>query len=202
MPKVIPQYKAVAKNRIIETATRVFSEKGYHETTMEDVAEAMGVSKGAIYLYFGSKEDLFREICKESPTILQETLQSSFTGGDDLLTSSKVFFEKMIKHSIGESGLIFETLAEASHNNTIRKILEEGYDKTSNVLVSFLEKLRKKGRIKRGIDTRSLARTLIAVYDGLLASLLMGNSRERTMESWEESIKFLMHGVLPARASK
>jgi AcrR family transcriptional regulator len=201
MPKVVPQYREEAKSRILETATRVFSEKGYHETTMEDVAEGMGVSKGALYLYFGSKEELFREICKAAPTILGETLRSSFTG-DDLVASSKAFFEKMMKHSFDELGLNFETLAEASRNATIRKILEESYEKVSDVLISFLEKLKKEGKISRGIDSRSLARTLIAVYDGLLASLFMGNSPEEAIKLWEDSIRFLMYGIAPGRVSR
>jgi len=59
MPKVVPEYKEEAKSRILDVANKVFAEKGYHEATMDDIAKRLGVSKGAIYLYFSSKEDLF-----------------------------------------------------------------------------------------------------------------------------------------------
>ena len=43
---------------ILEAALRLFSSKGFHDTTMEEVANAAGVAKGTIYLYFQSKEHL------------------------------------------------------------------------------------------------------------------------------------------------
>ena len=43
------------RDEILRAATDLFSEKGYHEVTMEEIAEEMGVSKGTIYNYFSSK---------------------------------------------------------------------------------------------------------------------------------------------------
>ncbi len=45
---------------ILEAALRIFSEKGYAQTRLSDVADEVGVAKGTLYLYFSSKEDLFR----------------------------------------------------------------------------------------------------------------------------------------------
>ena len=56
MPKVIPEYKEEAKAKIIKAARSVFSQKGYHDATMDDIATEVGVSKGALYSYFESKE--------------------------------------------------------------------------------------------------------------------------------------------------
>jgi AcrR family transcriptional regulator len=46
----------------VEAARVVFAKKGYHDATMDDVAKEVGVSKGALYSYFKSKEDLLKEI--------------------------------------------------------------------------------------------------------------------------------------------
>ncbi len=46
------------RREILEAALSLFSEKGFHETTVEDVANAAGVAKGTIYLYFDSKEHI------------------------------------------------------------------------------------------------------------------------------------------------
>ena len=66
MPKVVPEYKEEAKTKIIEAARTVFAKKGYHDATMDDVAKEVGVSKGALYSYFKSKEDLLKEIYLQS----------------------------------------------------------------------------------------------------------------------------------------
>jgi AcrR family transcriptional regulator len=50
--------------QLIETATQVFIEQGYRRTQMADVAEAMGVAKGTLYLYVESKEALFDLACR------------------------------------------------------------------------------------------------------------------------------------------
>lgn len=53
-----PRHKALRKRRIFEAAVLLFSTKGFHGTTLEDIAEQVGVSKGTIYLYVKSKEEL------------------------------------------------------------------------------------------------------------------------------------------------
>src|SRR3989338_5864507 len=52
--------------RIIEAATKIFSQKGYFHSKIADVAEAAGVAEGTIYLYFKSKEDLLISIFEHS----------------------------------------------------------------------------------------------------------------------------------------
>jgi len=47
------------KNQILEAAFKVFIDKGYSKTTMDDIVENSGLSKGALYHYYKSKKDLF-----------------------------------------------------------------------------------------------------------------------------------------------
>lgn len=51
---------------ILETAKKIFMEKGYKSVTMKDVVEACGISRGGLYLYFGSTKDIFMEIDRKS----------------------------------------------------------------------------------------------------------------------------------------
>ena len=59
MPRQIPEHRL---KDLLECATRVFIAQGYRRTQMADVAEAMGVAKGTIYLYVESKEALFAAV--------------------------------------------------------------------------------------------------------------------------------------------
>ena len=55
--------KSVQKKKyILETARRVFGEKGYGCVTMKDIVEACGISRGGLYLYFDSTEQILLEI--------------------------------------------------------------------------------------------------------------------------------------------
>lgn len=51
------------RQRLLAAATRLFAERGYDRTSVQEVVEAAGVTKGALYHYFGSKDDLLNEIC-------------------------------------------------------------------------------------------------------------------------------------------
>ena len=62
MPKVVPEYKEIAKNKIIQAAIKIFSQKGFHKSTMDEIAREVGVSKGTLYTYFKSKEEILKEI--------------------------------------------------------------------------------------------------------------------------------------------
>jgi AcrR family transcriptional regulator len=53
---------------IVSAALKLFSERGFSATRLEDVAEAAGVSKATIYLYFDSKQDLFKALIREIAT--------------------------------------------------------------------------------------------------------------------------------------
>lgn len=47
------------RTRILEAAARVFAEKGYHETRMDDIVAAADSSKGSLYFHFANKEEIF-----------------------------------------------------------------------------------------------------------------------------------------------
>ncbi|KOG87710.1 TetR family transcriptional regulator, partial [Streptomyces varsoviensis] len=48
--------------RLLAAATRLFADQGYDRTSVQEIVEAAGVTKGALYHYFGSKDDLLHEV--------------------------------------------------------------------------------------------------------------------------------------------
>jgi AcrR family transcriptional regulator len=65
MPKIAEGTRAARREQIIAAAAECFAKSGYHTTTMADIAEAAGVSKGTPYLYFPGKEALFIALYEE-----------------------------------------------------------------------------------------------------------------------------------------
>ena len=63
MPRISAAHEQQVRDRIIQAAVTVFSEKGYHRATISDVVQRSGLSVGAIYTYFRSKEELFLHGC-------------------------------------------------------------------------------------------------------------------------------------------
>jgi AcrR family transcriptional regulator len=208
MPKVVPEYKEEAKSRILEAANKVFSEKGYHEATMDDIAKRLGVSKGAIYLYFASKEDLFEAMCKTAPQAFKEILYSSFSTDTNPVQSATQFFDKMLKLSASNPGLSFEILSEASRNPTLKRILRQNHAEYEQVLAGFLAEGRKRRIVADNLDIHSLANSLIALWNGLETLLVSGLPVDDARRAWLEALKAIFmnqrttRNDLPIRPSR
>jgi AcrR family transcriptional regulator len=71
MPKVSEEYKKQKRNEILDYAAKLFAQKGFYQTTIDDIAKETGVSKGAVYTYFSSKEEIFLALLDESTEKLQ-----------------------------------------------------------------------------------------------------------------------------------
>jgi AcrR family transcriptional regulator len=94
----VPRWQRRPESRpeeILEAALHVFGEQGFARTRLEDVARRAGVSKGTLYLYFKSKEDLFREMaraCVSARVAEEEEFARTFEG------STRDLLEQFIRH--------------------------------------------------------------------------------------------------------
>lgn len=70
----VERRKAAKRSRLIAAARKVFADKGFHATTIGDITEAADVGFGTFYLYFPSKEAIFRAVVEEGFARLQEEI--------------------------------------------------------------------------------------------------------------------------------
>jgi AcrR family transcriptional regulator len=77
---VSPRLPAARRRRqLLDVALRVFAEQGFHDASMNDIAEAAGVTKPVLYQHFGSKRELFSELLTDVGNELQETIIKALT---------------------------------------------------------------------------------------------------------------------------
>jgi AcrR family transcriptional regulator len=62
--------RAAREDQLLETATRLFKKQGYHNTSMQDLADALGMQKGSLYYYIDSKEELLRRLLAQATSVL------------------------------------------------------------------------------------------------------------------------------------
>jgi len=186
MPKVFPEYKEEAKSKIIEASRIVFAKKGYHDATMDDVAKEVGVSKGALYSYFKSKEDLLKEISLQGHQTLRTILEemSKCTNLEDALEQVYTTITEKFK---GNLHTHFEIVVLASHDSVIRKIVFEDYQKDIAAVEAFVKKKKTQGAIRMDVDARVLAELFTALYLGTLAKLLIGYPNKEVHDDWIKS---------------
>jgi len=78
--------KYSTKEKILDAALEVFSEKGFHPATVDEIADRAGVGKGTLYRYFSNKEALFNELVGLRLEELEGSAKAVLDGHDDVLT--------------------------------------------------------------------------------------------------------------------
>jgi AcrR family transcriptional regulator len=199
MPKVVPEYKEEAKAKIVKAARVVFAKKGYHDATMDDVAKELGVSKGALYSYFESKEDLLKEVSLEGHQTLRKIL-SEASKCSNLEEALNEVYNLLIEQFKGNLHSHFEVIAQSSHDSKIRKIVFEDYQKTIEAVEAFVEEKKKQGVMKTDVDAEALAQLFTALYLGTLAELVIGFPNREVHDHWIKSMLLILGETKPDSA--
>lgn len=122
---------------ILEAAQAVFAEKGFTATKLEDIARRAGVSKGTLYIYYKTKEDLFREVAKSALSIRRGIVSRSVAalgeGPGEVLEKLVDFAVSHISHptlfGLGRMLMAeaanFPELAKSWHDEIAMPILDE-----------------------------------------------------------------------------
>ncbi len=204
MPKVVPGYKEAARSKIVEAGFKIFSTKGYSESTMDDVAAELGVSKGAIYLYFGGKEDLLEAIYKWTQEKSRDGLQSAFRG-KDLDSALEEAYKQLFEERQPQFRIMFEMTGIATYDERVRSILRQYQESYFAIVHELVREQAKKGLVKKG-DTRLMAEMLTALYSGLARMSVLGLPPSMIHRIWTESFAMIVsvdpHGKRGTDASR
>lgn len=84
------------KRRIIEGAMQLFSQKGFQQISMQEIADHIGIAKGSIYHYYKSKDELLREIFWHYYELISKKMK--LIEEDPLLTVRQKFHKQLIVH--------------------------------------------------------------------------------------------------------
>ena len=199
MPKVTSLYKAEVRDKIIQAAIQSFSQTGFDRTKVEDIAKRLGLSKGTIYLYFASKEDLFLAICEYYLKVMKERQHSTvFSKREDLLLDAERFYEEFQKLEQGNDKVMLEMVVESTRNQKLRKAMYEHRLKVYDAVVEHLNKHIDKGLIRRDVDSHALASAFVALYDGLTASKMLGIGEANNKKAWMAMVRAVIAGITAA----
>ena len=196
MPKVTGQYKSDLREKIIQAAIESIAQTGFDRTKMEDIAKRLGLSKGTIYLYFNSKEDLFLAICEHYLKAVRDQQYSAiFSKKEDLVLDSEHFYENFRRLEQGKDRVMLEMVVESSRNSRLKKGMYEHRLKVYDAVVEHLNRQIEKGFIKKGIDVNGLASAFVALYDGLTVSNMLGISEASNKKAWVAMVRAVMEGI-------
>ena len=194
-PRVTDQYKTEVKEKIVQAAITTFSKYGYDKTRMDDIAKSAKLGKGTLYLYFKSKEELFYAISENSIKELKEQLSKLFSKKEDLVHDAEKFYDQYRNLIHDSEKVSFEMIAESSRNPKLRKALYEQRMKVYDIVIDYLHRQIEKGFFRKDMDVNAIASGLVALYDGLTISKLLGISEHYNKKTWAQTIRAIFTGI-------
>ena len=166
--------KLIRLQRIVAAARDLFINKGFSNTTIQDIAAEADVGLGTLYLYAKSKEDLLVMVFKDDILRMIETSYASIPADAPLLEQLMVFFDVHIRYHAHDQVLSRTVLKELSFSTTeqrrqdIAQITQSTYSK----LMKLIERARRDKRISKEMYTGTMAWSAFALYYHLLQGFL------------------------------
>lgn len=196
MPKVSEEHKIKIKNLIYQAALKNFSKNGYANTKMDDIAKTANVSKGTLYLYFQSKEELFLHMCRQNQQSLIEIREGLFMDGASLMADLGRFYDDLVLREKDTERTWLEGVAESLHNKRLRQMVLQQRKSVEELVTGFLTQMRKDaGFFKGEPELRDVARGMIALYNGLTIMRLTGKNDDSIKEAWVKTMYSIITGT-------
>lgn len=173
MPRLTDKRRVERRNHVLLSARRCFQAQGFHATSMGDIIKASGLSAGAVYGYFKSKDELVLAAADASMTELRQELAPLFEDNPpaprDFVRQARQAIDS-ISHrgSVDLRRMAVLGWAEAQRNDALRQQLRAHYDELLAHLVRVAEGWRTNGAIDSD-DAEATARLFLAVIFGFLA---------------------------------
>lgn len=170
--------KARTKAQILQAALTCFSGKGYHQTSMDDIVAESGLSKGALYWHFKSKQELFVSLIEWHMTAFREEAFHVWT--DDMSATDKIqammtFFVDSSEQLIPFFKITIDFWAQTSEDKQLRAIFDGMLVDFQRGLGALIDEGIASGEF-RAVDVPNLALALFAALDALaLYKTLLGD---------------------------
>ena len=157
------------RSHIVEAATGCFIQNGFHQTGMQEICAAAGMSPGALYRYFSSKQKIIEALADEERALNRKWLNVLATY-PDVVEGLEAVVTHLAPLLVDRTAarLTLEVGAEAARNAEIAAIFAESDDEVRDAVISALKRGQQQGHVRADLDVPAAAHLLIALFDGLL----------------------------------
>jgi len=158
------------KERIILAGEELFSQRGYDATSVSLICERAGVSKGAFFHYFSTKEEFFLEILDRWLLDLSQKIESYFKEQDKVINGllrTTIIFEDIFKESKEKFYLFLEFLRKGISDERILKKLGDYFKRYKEYFSLLIERGKREGSFK-DIDSEVLSSLIISYSIGII----------------------------------
>jgi AcrR family transcriptional regulator len=156
------------RQKLLDAALHVFARNGYERATVDEIVREAGFSKGAFYVHFETKEDLFWEMLEERISAQQEMFRQRIDPSVSVAENERRILEQafnMSAHPLGPA-VILEFTAHGMRDEKVREQLSKMYESWHTFVTETLKAGQDLGIVRKDVDLALLASTIMALFEG------------------------------------
>jgi TetR/AcrR family transcriptional regulator, repressor for uid operon len=167
MPKLKPQVQTARRERILDAAEHCFARTGFHRTTIQDICKEAGISPGALYVWFDSKEALIAGISERDRAEFAERLDRLADAPDFMQALRELGEQYFLDDAVKDHRMCVDIGLEATRNQRVGEIFHRFDRYIVESFEKLFQKMKDEGRIAPALDIATVARAFIVVADGM-----------------------------------
>lgn len=180
MPRVSDEHRRARRRQILDAARRCFVRNGFHATSMQDLFAEAGLSSGAVYGHFASKDEVIIAIAEDNLRAVLAMVETLAATSSDRPLGARLADMLDIataNHERDHGAVALLVWAEALRNRALAERLIELVDRLRGELVEDARAAQREERLPADADPEGLAAVLMAIVPGcLMQSALLGPS--------------------------
>lgn len=177
MPKVSQEYRDARREQILAAAKRCFLRDGFHETSMQDLFAESGLSSGAIYRYFSSKEDMIAAIAEKNlrdMAAVVHTVATTRTGEGVGAALAEVLEAVRTRNAESELGAMAVLVwSEALRTPALATQFDVVLSQMRDDLAGVVREQQSRSGLSRETDADALTALLMTIVPGFILQLAM-----------------------------
>lgn len=191
------------RNRILDAAEDVFYARGVARTSLSDIAQAAGVTRGAIYWHFRNKADVFAAMCERVKLPMETMCTPLGVEADDPLGELRTVGNFLLRQLVEDAHwrkvfeIMFNKCEFVEDTSPILKRQQESFEEGMAHLTSIIEQATRRGRLPADLDIPLAVAHFHATFNGIMGDYLfypdvssLATKRERLLDACIDTLKY------------
>jgi AcrR family transcriptional regulator len=178
VPKISALHEQQRRDQILQAALTCFARQGYHATSIHDVVTESGLSVGAIYSYFPSKEELFLALsddrANQTLAYLNDLFRQPGPMADKTREAVDYFFNLLSDELLTLARLNMEFMSVAVNSERLKARQERRCESLRQFLRWLLTAAREQGEVRHDVDIDAAAELMMALNEGIVLLSVVG----------------------------
>src|SRR3990170_4499413 len=190
------------RDRILHAAIKIFSQKGFFNSKVSDIAQSAGVADGTIYLYFKNKDDLLISLFEEKMGEVVAEIRVRVADEGDALSRLRIFIRNHMGLLLREAGLIEVLQVELRQSNKFMKeYVPVKFLEYLDVISGILEDGKREGVFRPDLNVTLARRAIFGALDEISLAYVLSRKRKYDPAAAADEIYRIFAGGLTGPAS-